>query len=77
MCCLLGEEHFISGGVEENVPEQSIYFFPVRKQFFYFTMSKKQILFFSAYCSKPTGHTASFHINMCNSIGSESSVGLH
>ena len=37
----LGADHLISGGgggggVEENVPEQSIYFFPGRKQFFYF-----------------------------------------
>ena len=45
----------ISGGargVEENVPEQSIYFFPVRKQFFYFTMSDKQIIFFRSYKDK-------------------------
>ena len=33
------------GGVEENVPEQSIYFSLVRKQFFNFTMSAKKIVF--------------------------------
>ena len=54
--------------------------------FFYFTMSKKQLfffvrtkdktIFFSAYYSKPTGHAANFHNNMCNSDGCESSVGL-
>ena len=33
------------GGVEEIVPEQSIYFSLVRKQSFYFTMSEKQIFF--------------------------------
>ena len=42
----LGADHLISGGgsgVEENVPEQSIYFFAVWKQIFYFTSSEKQI----------------------------------
>ena len=33
------------GGIEEIVPEQSIYFFPVRNNVFYFTMSEKQIFF--------------------------------
>ena len=34
------------GGFEENVPEQSIYFFQRLKQFFYFSSSEKQIFFF-------------------------------
>ena len=67
-------------GVEENVPEQSIYFFPGRKQFFYFTSSEKQIIFFvsikdetiffSTYFCEPTGHTMSLDDNMSNSVGS-------
>ena len=32
-------------GVEENVPEHFIYFFPVGKQIFYFTSSEKQFFF--------------------------------
>ena len=80
----------ISGGggaVEENVPEQSIYFFLVWKQFFYFTINEKnkfffsfirkdETIFFSAYYGKTTFHAASFHNNMCNSVGSEPNVGL-
>ena len=75
------------GGVEENVPEQSIYLFQVWEQFFYFTMSVKQIflfvptkdetIIFHAYYSKPMGHAASFHTNMCNLVGRESSVGCN
>ena len=46
---VLGADHLISGGggggVEENVPEHFIYFFPVPKQIFYFTNSEKQIFF--------------------------------
>ena len=38
MFIYLGTDHLIcgGGGVEENVPEQSIYFFPGRKQVFLF-----------------------------------------
>ena len=68
------------GGVEENVPEQSIYFFPGQKQFFYFTSSEKQIfffvrtkdetIFFSTYFCEPTVHAMSFDDNFSNSVGS-------
>ena len=68
------------GGVEENVPEHFIYFFPVGKQIFYFTSSEKQFfflvcrkdetIFFSTYFCEPTHHTGSFDDNMSNSVGS-------
>ena len=52
MGSVLGADHLISGGggggVEENVCEQFIYFFPGRI-FIYFIRSEKQIIFFLSY----------------------------
>ena len=69
------------GGVEENVPEQSIYFFPFLNFFylpavknkFFFVHSKDETIFFSTYFCEPTGHALSFNVNqlvMSKSVGS-------
>ena len=67
-------------GVEENLLEQSIYFFWGRKQFFIlpavknklfiFVCIKDETIFFSTYFCEPTGHAVSFDDNMSTSVGS-------
>ena len=43
---LLGKDHLISGGVEENVPEQSLYFLPaVKNKLYFFVWPKDETIF--------------------------------
>ena len=57
---------------EENVLEQSIYFFPVQKQIFYFTSSEKQLLLalFLRTFVWATPFAVSFDDNVGNTVGS-------
>ena len=45
----------------------------VKNKLFFFVPTRHETIFISAYNRKPTGHAVSFHDNMSNSIGSESS----
>ena len=64
------------GGVEENVPEQFIYFCRgrhfffiltgVKNKLFLFAPTKDEHIFFSTYFCEPTGPAMSFDDNMSN-----------